>query len=35
MSKPKHPRVLADTEAQAIVSNLRVSAAQAEPGRAG
>jgi large subunit ribosomal protein L22 len=25
MSKPKHPRVLADTEAQAIVSNLRVS----------
>ena len=25
MSKPKHPRRLADTEAQAIVSNLRVS----------
>jgi large subunit ribosomal protein L22 len=25
MSKPKHPRVLADTEAQAILSNLRVS----------
>jgi len=25
MSKPKHPRTLADTEAQAIVSNLRVS----------
>ena len=25
MSKPKHPRGLADTEAQAIVSNLRVS----------
>ncbi len=25
MSKPKHPRALADTEAQAIVSNLRVS----------
>jgi large subunit ribosomal protein L22 len=25
MSKPKHPRVLADTEAQVIVSNLRVS----------
>ena len=35
MSKPKHAsrRALADTEAQAIVSNLRVSAAQAEPGR--
>ena len=25
MSKPKHPRTLADTEAQAIVSNMRVS----------
>src|SRR5271157_1812949 len=25
MSKPKHPRTLADTEAQAIVSNIRVS----------
>ena len=25
MSKPKHPRKLADTEAQAIVSNIRVS----------
>ena len=25
MSKPRHPRTLADTEAQAIVSNLRVS----------
>ena len=25
MSKPNHPRALADTEAQAIVSNLRVS----------
>ena len=25
MSKPKHPRLLADTEAQAIVSNIRVS----------
>ena len=25
MSKPKHPRLLAETEAQAIVSNLRVS----------
>jgi large subunit ribosomal protein L22 len=25
MSKPSHPRSLADTEAQAIVSNLRVS----------
>ena len=25
MSKPKHPRTLAETEAQAIVSNLRVS----------
>ena len=25
MSKPGHPRTLADTEAQAIVSNLRVS----------
>ena len=25
MSKPNHPRVLADTEAQAIVSNIRVS----------
>jgi large subunit ribosomal protein L22 len=25
MSKPKHPRSLADSEAQAIVSNLRVS----------
>ena len=25
MSKPKHPRGVADTEAQAIVSNLRVS----------
>jgi large subunit ribosomal protein L22 len=25
MSKPKHPRGIADTEAQAIVSNLRVS----------
>src|SRR5271155_2382685 len=25
MSKPKHPRLLADTEAQAIVSNMRVS----------
>jgi large subunit ribosomal protein L22 len=25
MSKPKHPRSLAETEAQAIVSNLRVS----------
>ena len=25
MSKPQHPRMLADTEAQAIVSNLRVS----------
>ena len=25
MSKPKHPRALADTEAQAIISNLRVS----------
>jgi large subunit ribosomal protein L22 len=25
MSKPKHPRALADTEAQAVVSNLRVS----------
>ena len=25
MSKPNHPRMLADTEAQAIVSNLRVS----------
>jgi large subunit ribosomal protein L22 len=25
MSKPKHPRGLAETEAQAIVSNLRVS----------
>jgi len=25
MSKPKHPRMLADTEAQAIVSNMRVS----------
>ena len=25
MSKPSHPRGLADTEAQAIVSNLRVS----------
>src|SRR5579871_3508432 len=25
MSKPSHPRTLADTEAQAIVSNLRVS----------
>ena len=25
MSKPNHPRVLADTEAQAIVSNLRIS----------
>jgi large subunit ribosomal protein L22 len=25
MSKPKHPRLLEDTEAQAIVSNLRVS----------
>ena len=24
MSKPKHPRLLADTEAQAIVSNIRV-----------
>ena len=26
MSKPSHPRGIADTEAQAIVSNLRVSA---------
>jgi large subunit ribosomal protein L22 len=25
MSKPKHPRMLADTEAQAITSNIRVS----------
>ncbi len=25
MSKPKHPRGLADTEAQAIVSNMRIS----------
>jgi len=25
MSKPKHPRTLSDTEAQAIVSNIRVS----------
>jgi large subunit ribosomal protein L22 len=25
MSKPKHPRLLAETEAQAILSNLRVS----------
>ena len=25
MSKPNHPRMLADTEAQAIVSNMRVS----------
>ena len=25
MSKPKHPRTLAETEAQAIVSNIRVS----------
>jgi large subunit ribosomal protein L22 len=25
MSKPKHPRLLADTEAQAILSNIRVS----------
>lgn len=25
MSKPKHPRALAETEAQALVSNLRVS----------
>ena len=25
MSKPRHPRLLADTEAQAILSNLRVS----------
>jgi len=25
MSKPKHPRTLADTEAQAIASNIRVS----------
>jgi large subunit ribosomal protein L22 len=25
MSKPKHPRTLADTEAQAILSNIRVS----------
>ena len=25
MSKPKHPRTLAETEAQAIVRNLRVS----------
>ena len=25
MSKPKHPRGLAETEAQAIVSNMRVS----------
>ncbi len=25
MSKPKHPRLLDDTEAQAVVSNLRVS----------
>ena len=25
MSKPKHPRMLADTEAQAILSNIRVS----------
>ncbi|HKM65480.1 MAG TPA: 50S ribosomal protein L22 [Acidisphaera sp.] len=25
MSKPKHPRLLADNEAQAVVSNLRVS----------
>ena len=25
MSNPKHPRLLADTEAQAIVSNIRVS----------
>lgn len=25
MSKPKHPRALAETEAQAVVSNLRVS----------
>ena len=25
MSKPNHPRKLADTEAQAIASNLRVS----------
>ena len=25
MSKPKHPRTLADTEAQAIVSNIRIS----------
>ena len=33
MSKPKHPRLLADTEAQAIVSDIRVFAAQAEPGR--
>ena len=32
MSKPNHPRVLADTEAQAIVSNLRVQPAQAESG---
>ena len=32
MSKPSHPRGLADTEAQAIVSNLRVVAAQAQPG---
>ena len=25
MSKPKHPRLLADTEAQAITSNIRIS----------
>ncbi len=25
MSKPKHPRVLADTEAQAVLSNIRIS----------
>ena len=25
MSKPKHPRNLADTEAQAIMSNIRIS----------
>jgi hypothetical protein len=25
MSKPKHPRALAETEAQAVLSNLRIS----------